>query len=251
MWNIFKPDEECWYQWKLCGAEAYLRKTGIEWQSSFKSLPFYKLDGTCGLFNGRAPSSEYVVASAWGVGERVSLRPYLPAPYFATTRTPVRLLAGHEARFIVDLPPLFKLECCPDIALAEFMPYTLSKTWFGENTSEGDLYLSLVNALMPWSDGNNEHPASLARCDITVRNMAKSAFDLSYLVIYPRLLSIYMEHGRLLTDHLELEYTGSDLKMNVKQPNGKPAMLTAGVKTDPGDELFRRSMDIIHHITRL
>ncbi|MDR2536710.1 MAG: hypothetical protein LBC46_00220 [Treponema sp.] len=251
MWNIFKPDEECWYQWKLCGAEAYLRKTGIEWQSSFKALPLYKLEGSCGLFNEQAPSSELAVASTWVAGEWVSMRPYLPTPYFVTLGKPVRLLTGHEARFIVDLPPLFKFECGPDITLAEFMPYTLSKAWFGENTSEGSLYLSLPNALTPWSDQNDEQPASLARCAITVKNTAKTAFDLSYLVIYPRPLSIYAHHGYLLTDQLELEYTGNDLKVNVKQPKGKPTMLTSGIKTDPGDELFRRSMDIIHHITRL
>ncbi|MDR2418909.1 MAG: hypothetical protein LBD79_07620 [Treponema sp.] len=251
MWNIFKPDEGRWYQWKLCGAEAYLRKTGIEWQSSFKVLPFYKLEGICGLFNGEAPSSELAVSSAWGVGERISLRPYLPMPYFVTLRKPVRLLTGHEARFTVDLPPLFKIECCPDIALTEFMPYTLSKTWFGENTSEGSLYLSLPNALRPWATEDDERPASLARCAITVRNTAKNAFDLRYLAIYPRPLSIYAHYGSLLTDELEFEYTGSDFKMNVKQPGGKPSLLTAGVKTDPGDELLRRSMDIIHHITRI
>jgi hypothetical protein len=250
MWNTFKPDEGRWYHWKLCGAEAYLRKNGVEWQSSFKSLPLYKLDGVSGLFDGQAPSSDLAVAAAWGAGERVSLRPYLPMAYFVTLREPARLFTGHEARFIVDLPPLFKIECCPDIALSEFMPYTLSKTWFGEDTSEGSLYLSLPNALIPWSVRGDDYPAPLARCPITVRSTAKNAFNLSYLVIYPRPLSIYAHHGRLLTDQLELEYTGSDFKMNVKPPNGNLTMLTAGVKTDPGDELFRRSMDIIHHITR-
>jgi hypothetical protein len=250
MWNIFKPDEGRWYQWKLCGAEAYLRKTGIEWQSSFKALPFYKLEGFCGLFNGEAPSSQLAVASAWGTGEWVSLRPYLPTPYFVTPRKPVRLFTGHEAHFTVDLPPLFKIECGPDLALAEFMPYTLSKAWFGESTSEGSLYLSLPHALKTLPADNDEHLASLARCTITVRNTAKTAFDLRYLAIYPRLLSVYAQDGCLLTDWLEFEYTGSDLKMNVKQPSGKPTLLTAGVKTDPGDEFLRRSMDIIHHIAR-
>jgi hypothetical protein len=250
MWNIFKPDEGSWYQWKLCGAEAYLRKTGNEWQNSFKALPLYKAAGACGLFNGQAPAEELALASTWGVGEWVSLRPFLPMPYCVTPQKPARLFTGHEARFFVDLPPLLKIECGSEIALAEFMPYTVSKTWFGENTGEGSLYLSLPHALISWGDGNDEHPATLARCPITVRNTAKSVFNLAYLVVYTKPLSIYVQHGCLLTDQLELEYTGNDFKMNVKQPNGSPMLLTPGIKAEPSDELFRRSMDIIHHITR-
>jgi hypothetical protein len=252
MWNTFKPDDGRWYRWKLCGAEAYLRKTAHQWQSAFKTIPFYELRGLSCVPDHSAPPLDLSVASAWGAGERVSLRPYLATPYVATLRENARLFSGATASFVVDLPPLLKIECCPDVALAEAMPFTLSKTWFGADPAEGSLYFSLPKAVLPLANVTEERPAPLVRCAITLKNTAKTSFDLRYLVIQPKSLSIYTHEGRLIADSLELEYNGIDLKMTVReQRNAAYTLLTAGVKTDLGEEFIHWGVDIIKNLTRL
>jgi hypothetical protein len=261
MWNTFKPEDGLWYRWRLCGAEVYLRKIVNEWQSAFKTIPFYELSGISIAPDNEAPPANLSIASTWGVDGRVSLRPYLPMPYFTTLREKTRILPGVTVPFIVDMPPLLKIECSPNIALAEAMPYEVSKTWFGDDTTTGNLYYSLPGAVhLAVSDtvgvatvsDTADYPAALVRCAITLRNTSKLPFDLRYLLIYPKSLSIYVHGWHLVTDSLEFEYTGTDLKMNVrKQQTADCALLTAGSKADPGEEFMRWSVDIIKNLTRL
>jgi hypothetical protein len=252
MWNTFKPQDGLWYRWKLSGAEVYIRKTANEWQSAFKTIPFYQLNGASCPPDNNAPPHDLSIASTWGVDGRVSLRPYLPLPYFTTLHEKTRILPGVTVPFIVDLPPLLKIECSPNIALAEAMPYEVSKTWFGDDTTTGCLYYSLPSAVLPAASDAADYPAALVRCAITLKNTSKLPFDLRYLLIYPKSLSIYARGSQLVSDNLDFEYTGTDLKMNVlKQQTAGRALLTVGSKADPGEEFMRWSVDIIKNLTRL
>jgi hypothetical protein len=256
MWDSFIPKDKVWYRWNLNGAFAYLRKDGDTWQTAFKSIAFQNITRD---FQGpeEADPPDVPVFFTWGKGLKVVLHPYLSAkPYLVTVKEKARVLPGIEGHFITVLPPIIKFELGPDAVLSEAMPFILPETWFGSDTVFGEKCLSLPGGLYPHPIGQSVEPMcfrALICCEIFVKNTSKTVFDLERLAIYPEPLNVYTHDGYLLSDSLELEFLGADLKVDVSQAKSESKgykIISSGTKSGVGDILVRRSVDIIKNITK-
>ncbi|MDR0567954.1 MAG: hypothetical protein LBG87_01940 [Spirochaetaceae bacterium] len=259
MWERFKPKENVWYRWRLNGAEAYLRKNCEIWQTAFTPIPLADLtDDFGGPDEGADPPADAALSTAWSAGDEASLHPCLsPQPYLLTVREKARVLPGMGTGFRADLPPLLKFELASDEVLSEAMPFIVPQTWFGQDTMTGEFGHSLLGRLSPHQEKPEEYPATLIRCEIYIKNNAKTAFDLDNFAVYPEPLSVYRYKDRLISDTLELEFlgvsefAGTMEKVTVNEIEGAEyTRISLGTKTGVGETIARRSVDIIKNITR-
>ncbi|MDR2536335.1 MAG: hypothetical protein LBD29_09940 [Treponema sp.] len=252
MWDTFRPKDTVWYRWRLNGAEAYLKKDGESWQTAFKIIPFYEWSADFGGPEERAPPESLSISNAWGFGDDVALHPYLSLkPYLLTVRERMRISPGMDVCFAADLPPLLKFELSPETVLAEAEPFSVSQTWFGADTMTGEFGYSLIGRLLPRQSKQKGSSSTLIHCEIYIKNNAKTMFDLDDFVVYPEHLNVYLYEDRLISDTLELEYLGTDEKINVNETKGYGyKLISPSIKTDVGTIIARRSVDLIKHITR-
>jgi hypothetical protein len=269
MWNYFAPKEITWYQWRLDGGRAFLRKNGEEWRLAFMAGTYMDMVPDAG---GPEPVEHPGVAAvsfAVGSGKKVALRPHFAnKPYLITVRNEVRLLPGAEARFSVALPPLLRFELEDGTVLAEKQLFNLSPTWFGDKES-GNLCLSLPLMLDPQckgevetleaTDGNTgvdnltkvSNCKALIHCDMVVRNSTKNKLDLKRLAIFTDLMSIYEQDGMLLSDTVLIDTTiEGGLRMSVDEgPHKNRKKVHAGNRSGLSELLVRRGMNFLKVIT--
>ncbi|MDR2149265.1 MAG: hypothetical protein LBO67_00260 [Spirochaetaceae bacterium] len=254
-WKTLKPQESCWYCWHLLGAKAYLRKNKEQWQTAFETIPFQERSADYGgPFIGEGPGQEAPITGTWGEGMLATLRPYFSTkPYFVTVKERTRLLNGITVSFSVDLPPVLKFELPGDIVLAQAMPFSVSATWFGTDTTAGILCHSLPGALVPLGDTPlPAAPVPLIRSMITIKNHSKTTLDLDHLVIYPKQLAVYEQNGHLFSSILNLDFPGSSLRVDIPRahdPNWN--LLTPGVKSDLGELIVQWGIGMIKNLTQL
>lgn len=269
MWNYFLPKENSWYQWRLDGGRAFLRKHGEEWRIAFIPGGYNELVSDSGgpepVEQPGAPAVSIVV----GNGKKVALRPHFAInPYVITIRNEVRLLPGAEARFTVALPPLLRFELENGTILAEKQLFSLSPTWFGDKES-GTLCLSLPLLLDPQCKGEVEtlehtdnntsvHTISqfgkyksLIHCDILVRNSSKDELDLKQFAIFTNLMNIYEQDGMLMSDTVLIDTTNDGgLKMSAQEgPHKGWKKIHAGNKAGLSEVFIRRGINFLKVIT--
>jgi len=269
MWNYFAPKEMTWYQWRLDGGRAYMRKNGEEWRIAFLQGDYLEIEPNSG---GPEPVEQpglAAVSFAVGSGKRVALRPHFAnKPYVITVRNEVRLLPGAEARFSVALPPLLRFELEDGTVLAEKQLFNLSPTWFGDKES-GDLCLSLPLMLDPQckgkvetleaTDGNTSVDnlsklskcKALIHCDMVVRNSTKNELDLKRLAIFTDLMSIYEQDGMLLSDTVLIDTTNEGgLRMRVDESSHRNMKkIHTGNKSGLSEQLVRHGVNFLKVIT--
>lgn len=258
MWDFFEPEEGRWYRWRLDGAAAFLRKSGEEWRSAFRTIPFQnRFPGAGGPEPCDGPG-DLDVSIAVAPGSRVALRPHLgELPYLVAARNDVTVMPGAEARFDIELPPEFRFELEGGTVLARHMPFSLSQAWFGDKTA-GTLCLSLPVALDPRCRGERTSgaPASgdsafraLASCEIVLRNGSRAPIRAKRLAIYSELLDVYDCGGSLATDSAVVDsLADGDLKMGVgRRPEGGRA-LTGGPKRGISELLVRKGVGFLRSI---
>ncbi|MDR3343682.1 MAG: hypothetical protein LBT14_13060 [Treponema sp.] len=270
MWDTVTIKDALWYQWRLNGAEAYLRRDGDTWRIAFKTIPFMDMYDDFGGVGEIAPPASLPTIMAAGKGEQVSLHPYVfKKPYFLTLQDKVRLLPDMEVRFNVALPPVLQFELAGD-CLTEGMPFLLAETWDGDDTMSGVLcavipqlirpfYYGALESLPPGSsltapDAPDRFKAgSLIHGEVILRNRSKGALDLDHLVIYTESIDLFEHEGRLICDVVIVDALGGgDLRMNTPSvvPKGY-RKISAGIKDGVGDRLIRHGAGFLRNITTL
>lgn len=269
MWDYFTPQEITWYQWRLDGGRAFLRKNGEEWRLAFIAGSFLDLVPDAGGPEPVEHPGTAVVSFAVGKGKKVALRPhYANKPYLITVRNEVRLLPGAEARFTVALPPLLCFELEDGTVLAEKQLFNLSPTWFGDKDA-GNLCLSLPLMLDPQCKGEVETEEetdgitgletrsrtaeckSLIHCDLVVRNSTKNELDLKRLAIFTDLMNIYEENGLLYGDTVLIDTTNDGgLRMSIDGgPHKNRKQIHTGNRSGISEVLVRRGINFLKVIT--
>jgi hypothetical protein len=116
----------------------------------------------------------------------------------------------------------------------------------------GGFGYSLTDTLLPEELGQKEAlPSVLIWCNIIIKNSSKTTAEQEYFTVYPEPLNVYVSRGRLLTDTLELEITGTESKLNINQiKDDNCRLLSAGTKSGAGEIFVNRSVSIIKHITK-
>jgi len=251
MWHPFKPQNAVWYCWRLNGAAAYLRKDRETWRIAFKTILFrdLDLDGGTGGPEPEDPPGDLPVIRAWGIGEKVFLHPFLcDKPYVLTMGEKLRIAPGQECRFTAALPPLLKFELERGKALAEEMPFTMSKTFFGPDTMHGEICHSLPAVL--GDDAAANQNSALIHCEIILTNKTKTMFEPERIEVDPQQLNVYLCDDRLITDALEIDFLDTSCKLRIGKAKGKnQRLVSAGAKHGVGESFARKSVDIIKNIT--
>ena len=251
IWHPFKPENAVWYRWRLNGAAAYLRKDRDSWRIAFKTIPLRDLDDGIGGPEAEEPPEDLPIIRAWGTGEKVFLHPYLcDKPYVLSMGEKLRIAPGQHCRFTVALPPILRFELEREKVLAEEMPFTLSKTFFGQDTMHGIICHSLPAFLGDAAAA--ERTTSLIHCDVVITNKTKTVLEPERIEIDPAPLNVYAHDDRLVTDLLEIDFLEADCRLRIGKVGGRNRRLvSAGVKHGAGESLARRSMDIIKNITEI
>ncbi len=264
MWKYFEPEEAQWYQWRLHGSHAYLRKNGDEWRMAFFPVEFQELRPESGGPLPCDPPESAPIVFAVAHGTRIALRPRLSElPYLIIARNDIRILPGADARFNVALPPVIHFEMENGPSLGETMPFILSKTWFGDKTG-GSLCLSMPTALDPRCRGEKEEKEpvntwdtenfrSLVHCEINVRNESKVPVNLERVAIFTDLINIYESDGILTTDLVVVNsMADGGLKMSVEEKRQLGARkLVSGSRVGTSELLVRRGVNFLRTITGL
>lgn len=200
------------------------------------------------------PSQNTPLTFILGEGTKVALRPYFSnKPFFVTVKEKTRLLNGLSVSFIVDLPPILKFEIPGNIALDQAMPFSLSSTWLGYDTTTGILCNSLPCSLIPITNTQIPEAApGLIRCTINIKNHSKANLDLDHLLINPEQLNIYEHKGQLFSSILYLNVPGNNLKVDVHRANDPSwNLLTPSVKNDLGELIVQWGIDMIKNLTNI
>ncbi len=264
MWKYFEPEEAQWYQWRLHGSHAYLRKNGDEWRMAFFPVEFQELRPESGGPLPCDPPESAPIEFAVAHGVRVALRPRLSElPYLIMSRNIIRILPGADARFNVALPPVIHFELENGPSLGETLPFILSRTWFGDKTG-GSLCLSMPTALDPRCRGEKEDRVpsntwdtetfrSLVHCEINVRNESKTAVNLERFAIFTDQINIYESDGILTTDLVVVNsLADGGLKVSIEENKHRgTGKLVTGSRVGTSELLVRRGVNFLRTITGL
>jgi hypothetical protein len=273
LWNYFEPQEARWYRWRLNGAAAYIRRDGDEWRIACKSIPYREIGGDAGGPEEAPPDTPAKLPLdipaqlpldtppeslkcrlALGAGTGLTLRPYLrDRPYLAAIRGGLRLLPGMEARFVLALPPVVQFELTGEKVLADWSPFICSETWYGEDTMSGDLCLSIPAEVGTMPGSPETLPfgiPALIRCELLVRNRARTALDLDRLILYTAPVNVYEDGEGLVCDTIVADALGAgEFRMNVQAPGpGQRRILSVGIKSGVGEILIHRGVSLLKTI---
>ena len=253
MWDFFKPENNVWYCWHLNEAAVYLKKDDGIWKTAFKTIPFHERgDNFEGPLQEAPPDSLSITAatiSAPDTDGQIMLHPYFYSlPYIIKLREKLRLGPEQQIQFTAELPPMLKLELTPEAIIAETMPFTLSRTFFGPDTMDGVLGYSL-----PADLEKKAKPSALIYCDILIKNNTKTTLTLECLALNTESLNIYLYENKLVTNILEIDFSEeTDYKTNVSQSRSEEyRLISAGLKCGLGENIARQSIDIIKNITQI
>ncbi|MCX7655760.1 MAG: hypothetical protein N2Z76_04465 [Treponemataceae bacterium] len=266
MWDFFSPKELQWYVWFLNGAKAGIRKNGEEWRIIQRPCRFEDLVEEAYGPEERASCEEENLAFGVGPARQIRLVPsFSQIPYLVLVRNEVRILPGAEAQFMVAVPPVFQFQDEESHVLYEFLPFSLSYSWFGDKTS-GTLCLSLPIALDPHCKGETTtkgtqtdelnkwtRAASLIQCDITVRNATRTVLNIKRLAIYTDLMNIYYKDGRLYSDSIIIDGTPEgELRMRIDESKKRSyKKIFTAAKAGLSEILVRRGVGFLKSITGL
>ncbi len=259
MWDFTNVEQGQWYRWRLNGSTLAMRRDGDEWRVASRQVRLSERVEDAG--RGEPISEEEVdalgpVSFVVARGRQVGLRPAMPdRPYLVTVKDPITLSPGAEARFALKLPVLFKAETEHGELLKDFLPYTLSKTWFGDTTG-GTLCWSLPSALDPSCGENRARRCeegdlsnSLAHCEIVLRNTTKAPIELKRVAVYVELLRVWESEGRILVDSVFVDgLPDGGLKMTVSENTPPGARLLASAKVGQKELMVRKGVAFLRTI---
>ena len=141
--------------------------------------------------------------------DRVRLAPLMPdRSVVVRPKSPLAYPPGTESTLYARIPVWVQLNAGPqekEAALCEIPSLTLSNTWFGPDTTEGELCYALASTLV----SDLEHVTSAPHrsiCAIRVRNESEEILHLERLCIRAQHLSIYGLDGRLWSSQIKVDY---------------------------------------------
>jgi hypothetical protein len=258
-WETLEFREAVWYHWLLEGAEIFVCRRGSFWYSQCRERQWKERSAECSgpleieearfpTLEARFPTQPWAFSSVlWDSGSTAALRPGLPAKPFLV-QPGLLLFPNMETSLKILLPPLLHLSAVKPSAgqetLFTLVPFTLKESWYGADTMQGTLCLSLPSA-------SGKSGGAAVRCRVLLRNRTKTALKLDTFPLYASELGIYESGGALVSDTPVIDvYGDGDYHMSVKAPEGG-SLLIPGNKSGMGDLLIHHGTQIIKNITGL
>lgn len=151
--------------------------------------------------------------------------PVLPdRPLIMRPATPVSILPGHTAHFFVTLPVWLRVEVTGGrrTALCELPTQTLSKSWFGDGTAEGEIGYALHTRARQTLEELTDTQGR-AVCPVTLRNDSADLLPFVRLCLRTRHMAVYgAPDGRLWTNLTAVVHKGGNVPEQVTFADGPP-----------------------------
>jgi len=151
--------------------------------------------------------------SRWIIGDKldtIQLLPIMPdRPVVVKSEMPIKIPAGHQARFFVSIPIWLRLtaSCASNIEICELPSVILSSMWFGDPTA-GELCYTLRTRARRTLENAQARPYR-ALCPVTVINSSGCQLDFQRICIRVEYLKIY-QGSQLYTNSVLIKYHNQD-----------------------------------------
>lgn len=246
-WAFRALQADCWYRWRLDGAEVFLRNAGANWYWATKPKKPDELSRNFGGPEIVEEPGHLEVRQAIAATQPVALRPFaLSRPFVVMTTKAISILPGEEAEFSADLPVSVHWVTASGEVLAHPNTIELHKTWFGD-TSSGRLCFLWPTTLEP----PREDPfGSMIRCRIVVRNHTKTSLVLRQFPIYCEYLSLWESGSSLRSDLVLVEGLSDEVLRMTTLPykaSAKDILLYEAAVTQK-ELLFQRGVDFLRSL---
>lgn len=157
--------------------------------------------------------------------------------------TPVKIMPGHTAHLFVTLPIWLRLEVSSthQTALCELPTQTVSKSWFGDDTAEGEICYALHTRARQTLEELTD-TSGRAVCPVTLRNDSNVLLPFTRLCLRTNHMAIYgTPDGRLWTNLTTVIYKGGQTTEQVTFADGPPSQTNAPVLLCPPREIAAHS----------
>jgi hypothetical protein len=156
----------------------------------------------------------------------VRLIPVMPdRPLIMRPAVPVKILPGHTAHFFVTLPVWLRIEVAGarPAVLCELPTQTLSKSWSGEGTAEGEICYALRTRARQTLNELADSPGR-AVCPVTLRNESNDLLPFTRLCLHTHHMAVYgTPGGRLWTNLTTVIHKDSLTPEQVTFADGPPS----------------------------
>lgn len=246
-WAFRTLEQDCWYRWRLDGAEVFLKNTGNVWSWATRPKHPSGLRRDFGGPDKGVEPHDLPVRQVIAARQSVALRPFaLARPFVVTATRAISILGGQEAEFSADLPVSVHWMTFSGEVLAHPNTIELHKTWFGD-TASGRLCFLWPAGLEPPA----EPPfGSMIRCRLLVRNLAKTALVLKQFPLYCEYLSLWEVGSSLRCDLVVVEgLNDQTVRMTTVPYEGQShdILLYEAVMTQ-NELLFQRGVDFLRSL---
>ena len=244
--------------WQIGPLKLWVSRCGHEWLVTSREDPE---DEETVVTAGAEQVPKELEWRRWAGGEEanvVQLVPVTPTrPVVVRPRHPLAFPPGSDGIFYARIPVWVRITVGENqaVTLCEIPTLTLSNTWFGVDTTEGELCYAMKSAAR--ADLKEVPPAPhRAVCTLTLKNGAENPLDFQRLCIRCEHLTIYGISGQLWSSQVALTYHGEGSESRVRYLEGQlqkreGAVVLSPPRTPVSGSLFAKSFAGLARLRRL
>ena len=262
-WGEIAAEDGLFYEWKCPTMQFWLRRKK---RTVAVTHEYLSLDDDLGevddtkeleetLFLPDEKNWDYRVLEK--APKKIRFQPVLPdKPILFNLCSPVNLLPGANTSVYIKLRSWIKVSdvASQDWSIKEFPSVQPEKAWFGATTTSGEVcyWRKETASLTP---DFTELESHLILCPITVYNRSEQQLVLSTMYLRASALSIFQAEEGLVTDRVQVFYSGdkqiSEVKVSGKAPPFAPSAKLVSNPREPAGRLQSAMAGAWNLLTRM
>jgi hypothetical protein len=223
LWKPVLIEDDQILHWQVGPLELWVCRSGREWLVTSREDP-EKEEGVEACV--AKPVPEELDWRRWAGGEESNVVELVPAtpprPVVVRPRHPLAFPPASGGIFYARIPVWVRVTVGEGqaITLCEIPTVTLSNTWFGVDTTEGELCYAMKSAAR--ADLGSVPPVPhRVICTLTLQNGAEGPLDFQRLCVRCEHLTIYGINGHLWGSQVALTYRGEGSESRVRYVEGQ------------------------------
>jgi hypothetical protein len=258
-WKDFEITVGDLYRWDIGPLTIWMRLTSFEWWISTEESDDGRAPAICEKVDEEPEGLEWRRWARHSDSQRVKLTPIMPdRSVVVRPETSVFFPPGTDGMLYARLPVWVKISVVgdgeQDVALCEIPSSTLSNTWFGENTVEGELCYAMHTTARRSLEGVEDSPNRVI-CPLRLHNRSDDVLNFERLAIGSQHLTIYEYEGHLWTSCISVTYRGTERLSVVKHEENwferpETATVLCPPRTPKSGKRFKKTFGGIMHFVR-
>ncbi len=211
IWEPFDIESGQALYWKIGPLQLWIRRSEVETCIYHEESPEETFDT---VVRGEEHPPEDIKWHRWALGDKsppLILRPVMPdRPVVVRPEALLSVRENSTGVFYVRIPFRIAVKCADEDeakTLCEIPTRTLSNTWFGPDTTRGELCYGMWSSVRISLQDVEPAPHRVV-CPIVVNNMTNESFELERLCIRTEHLSIFDFEGKLWASRPEITFRG-------------------------------------------